>query len=141
MTAMDQDGAATLRGLPKLDVLLVEDVEINRDLMVQILEDLCELRVAQDGAEALSQIARRRPDVLLLDLSLPLIDGWEIARRLGGEPWRDRLWIIALTAHAMSGDREAALDAGCDDYMAKPVDETALLRLMAGIARRRRSGG
>lgn len=141
MTFPDQDGATSLRNLPKLDVLLVEDIEINRDLMVQILEGLCHLRVAEDGGEAMEQILHRPPDVILLDLSLPVIDGWEIARRIAGEPWRGDVWVVALTAHAMSGDRDKALEAGCDDYMMKPVDDIALLRLLAGVAQQRRSGG
>ncbi|OWU76159.1 hypothetical protein ATO3_06840 [Marinibacterium profundimaris] len=122
-----------------MDVLLVEDIEINRDLMVQILEGLCHLRVAVDGGQAMAAIDHRPPDVILLDLSLPVIDGWEIARRIAPEPWRGDVWVVALTAHAMSGDKEKALQAGCDDYMMKPVDDIALLRLLAGVAMQRKA--
>jgi CheY-like chemotaxis protein len=86
-----------------------------------------EVIVAKDGAEGIASATRERPDLILMDLSLPVIDGWEAARRLKGSPETRAIPIIALSAHAMTGDRERALAAGCDDYDTKPVDLQGLM--------------
>lgn len=107
-------------------ILIVEDVELNRDLLVQLLEDEHEVTTATDGAAGLEAAARLRPDLILMDLSLPVIDGWEASRRLKADPELRHIPLIALTAHAMEGDEARARECGCDDYLAKPIDEDLL---------------
>jgi CheY-like chemotaxis protein/anti-sigma regulatory factor (Ser/Thr protein kinase) len=109
-------------------LLLVEDNEMNRDMLTRRLERKgYEVRVALDGAEAIAKAMSDSPDLILLDMSLPVIDGWEAARRLKKEAATRRIPVIALTAHAMAGDREKALAAGCDDFDTKPIDLQRLL--------------
>src|SRR5262247_2518353 len=103
-------------------ILIVEDVELNRDLLIQLLEDDYALAVAIDGAAGVERAAIERPDLILMDLSLPVLDGWEATRQLKADPATRHIPVIALTAHAMAGDREKALAAGCDDFDTKPVD-------------------
>lgn len=112
-------------------VLVIEDVEINRDLLVQLLEEEYAIVTAVDGAAGLAAAARDRPDLILLDLSLPVLDGWEVARRLKADPALRRIPVIALTAHAMSGDEAKARACGCDDYLSKPIDEDLLFARLA----------
>src|ERR671925_1771735 len=112
-------------------ILVVEDVEFNRDLIVQLLEDHYEVLTAADGAEGLQLAARERPDLILMDLSLPVIDGWEATRRIKGNTALQAIPIIALSAHAMMGDQEKALQSGCDDYLSKPLDEDRLFAKLA----------
>jgi CheY-like chemotaxis protein len=107
-------------------ILIVEDVEFNKDLLVQLLEDDYEIVTADDGAAGLALAAREKPDLILMDLSLPVIDGWEATRRLKADPVLTDIPVIALTAHAMHGDEERARACGCDDYIAKPIDEDQL---------------
>lgn len=107
-------------------ILIVEDVEFNKDLLVQLLEDDYEIVTADDGAAGLALAAREKPDLILMDLSLPVIDGWEATRRLKADPVLTNIPVIALTAHAMHGDEERARACGCDDYVAKPIDEDQL---------------
>jgi two-component system cell cycle response regulator DivK len=107
-------------------ILIVEDVEYNRDLLVQLLEEEYEVVTAADGAAGIEAAARDRPDVILMDLSLPGIDGWEATRRLKARPETEAIPVIALTAHAMQGDEERARSCGCDDYLPKPIDEEQL---------------
>jgi len=107
-------------------ILIVEDVELNRDLLTQLLEDDYELATADDGAVGVQKAASERPDLILMDLSLPVIDGWEATRRIKADVATAAIPIIALTAHAMSGDEEKARAAGCDDFMTKPIDEELL---------------
>ena len=107
-------------------ILIVEDVELNRDLLMQLLEDDYELVSAADGAAGVEKAASERPDLILMDLSLPVIDGWEATRRIKADAATAAIPIIALTAHAMSGDEEKARAAGCDDFMTKPIDEDLL---------------
>src|SRR3954466_5861956 len=107
-------------------ILIVEDVELNRDLLMQLLEDDYELAAASDGAAGVEKAARERPDLILMDLSLPVIDGWEATRRIKANSATASIPVIALTAHAMSGDEEKARAAGCDDFMTKPIDEDVL---------------
>lgn len=108
-------------------VLVVEDVELNRDLLMQLLEDDYEVVTASDGEEGLETVRQVRPDLVLMDLSLPRLDGWEATRIIKADPELADIPIIALTAHAMHGDEERARQAGCDDYLTKPVDEDLLI--------------
>ena len=101
-------------------VLVVEDVDMNRELMVQLLEDRYEVIEAANGQDGVEAAERERPELILMDLSLPVMNGWEATRRLKANPELKSIPIIALTAHAMKGDRETALAAGCDDYLVKP---------------------
>ena len=107
-------------------ILIVEDVELNRDLLMQLLEDEYELTIAVDGGAGVEKAASERPDLILMDLSLPVIDGWEATRRIKGDAATAAIPVIAITAHAMSGDEEKARQAGCDDFMTKPIDEDLL---------------
>jgi two-component system, cell cycle response regulator DivK len=107
-------------------ILVVEDVEFNRDLVVQLLEDDYEIITAADGAEGLRLAEHERPDLILMDLSLPVIDGWEATRRIKANKALKHIPIIALSAHAMTGDEEKARQSGCDDYLSKPLDEDLL---------------
>jgi CheY-like chemotaxis protein len=109
-------------------VLVVEDNEMNRDMLCRRLERKgYSVLVAADGIEGMDLAKAKGPDVIIMDLSLPRIDGWEACRRLKADPSTSQIPIIALTAHAMSTDREKALQAGCDDFDTKPVDFTRLL--------------
>jgi two-component system cell cycle response regulator DivK len=109
-------------------VLYVEDNDDNVYMLRRRLERRgYEVLVATDGEAGVEAARRERPDLILMDLSLPVIDGWEATRRLKAAPETRAIPVVALSAHAMSGDREKALDAGCDDYDAKPVDFARLL--------------
>jgi CheY-like chemotaxis protein len=112
-------------------ILIVEDMELNRELLAQLLEDEHRLLFAQDGVTALALAAKTRPDLILMDLSLPRMDGWEATRRLKADPALGRIPVIVLTAHAMHGDEERARACGCDDFLTKPIDETALFDKIA----------
>jgi len=112
-------------------ILVVEDVELNQDLVVQLLEDNYEVLTAVDGAEGLQVAEREHPDLILMDLSLPVIDGWEATRRIKANAALKHIPIIALSAHAMMGDAEKALQSGCDDYLSKPLDEDLLFAKLA----------
>jgi two-component system, cell cycle response regulator DivK len=106
-------------------ILIVEDIELNIDLLVQILEDDYRLLVAKDGAEGVALTEQNRPDLVLMDISLPVMDGYEATRQIRNA--FPSLPIIGLSAHAMQGDAEKAKEAGCNDYLTKPVDEDLLL--------------
>ena len=109
-------------------ILLVEDNEMNRDMLGRRLQRRgFELVIAIDGEEGIAKALSEQPDIILMDMSLPGIDGWEATRRLKAMLEMQAIPIIALTAHAMSGDREKALEAGCDDYDTKPVEFDRLL--------------
>jgi CheY-like chemotaxis protein len=112
-------------------ILVVEDVDFNRDLVVQLLEDKYHVIEAVNGQEGLELAERERPELILMDLSLPVIDGWEATRRLKANDDLRSIPVIALTAHAMKGDEEKALAAGCDDYLVKPLDEDELMARIA----------
>lgn len=107
-------------------ILVVEDVDLNRELIVQLLEDTYQVIEAVNGQEGLELAELERPDLILMDLSLPVMDGWEATRRLKAHDELRSIPIIAITAHAMVGDEEKALAAGCDDYLVKPLDENQL---------------
>lgn len=116
--------------MPK--ILLVEDNEMNRDMLSRRLTRRgFEVEIAVDGEEGVAMAASLTPDLILMDMSLPKIDGWEATRRIKADPATQAIPVIALTAHAMSGDREQALAAGCDDYDTKPIE---LDRLMGKIS-------
>ena len=109
-------------------ILLVEDNELNRDMLSRRLTRRgYTVVVAEDGERALELVRSERPDLVLMDMSLPGIDGWEATRRLRADPDIAGVRVIALTAHAMTGDRERALEAGCDDYDTKPIELPRLL--------------
>jgi two-component system cell cycle response regulator DivK len=112
--------------MPK--ILLVEDNEMNRDMLSRRLERRgYEIVIAVDGQQGVDLARSSSPDLILMDMSLPVIDGWEATRQLKAQPEFKAIPIIALTAHAMSGDREKALEAGCDDYDTKPIELPRLL--------------
>ncbi len=104
-------------------LLLVEDNEMNRDMLVRRLKRAgYEVAIAVDGAEGVQMAFAEKPDLVLMDMSLPVMNGWDATRALRRDPRTSGVPIIALTAHAMPGDREMAMDAGCNDYDTKPVD-------------------
>lgn len=112
--------------LPK--ILLVEDNELNRDMLSRRLQRRgYDVIIAVDGAEGIEKAHAELPAIILMDMSLPKVDGWEATRRLKAEDDTKHIPVIALTAHAMRGDREKAMEAGCDDYDTKPVDLPRLL--------------
>jgi len=112
-------------------ILLVEDNPENRDMLSRrLLRRGFELAYAEDGAQAVESARNERPDLILMDLNLPVMDGWEATRRIKADPATAAIPVIALTAHAMAGDSQAALEAGCDDYDTKPVDLPRLLEKM-----------
>jgi CheY-like chemotaxis protein len=112
-------------------ILIVEDNEMNRDVLSRRLaRQGFEILVAVDGRSGLAMAEAERPDLILMDLTMPEVDGWECTRRLKAAPHTRTIPIIALSAHAMRGDREKAIDAGCDDFDTKPLDFNALLDKM-----------
>ena len=115
-------------------ILLVEDNELNRDMLKRRLsrKDF-EVICAVNGAEGIDMAREHKPDLVLMDMSLPQIDGWEATRQLKSDEATAHIPVIALTAHAMSGDKEKALAAGCDDYDTKPVDFKRLLGKMEAL--------
>lgn len=118
-------------------ILIVEDNEMNRDMLSRRLTRRgYEVVVAVDGQDGLEWAASESPDLILMDMSLPIIDGWEATRQLKANPELKSIPVIALTAHAMAGDREQALTAGCDDYDTKPIElERLLTKIQAQLER------
>ena len=115
-------------------ILLVEDNEMNRDMLSRRLARRGhEILVAVDGAEGVARASAELPDLILMDMSLPVLDGWEATRRIKADPATARIPVIALTAHAMAGDREQALAAGCDDYDTKPIELDRLVEKIAAL--------
>jgi two-component system cell cycle response regulator DivK len=115
-------------------ILLVEDNEMNRDMLSRRLERRgFQVVMAVDGADGVAKAKTEQPALVLIDMSLPVIDGWEAARRIREDPVTASIPMIALTAHAMDGDREKAIAAGCNDYDVKPVDLARLLEKMAAL--------
>ncbi len=115
-------------------ILLVEDNEMNRDMLSRRLRrNGYEVVIAIDGQQGVEMAAAESPDLILMDMSLPVIDGWEAARRVRENEATRKIPVIALTAHAMAGDREKAIEAGCDDYDTKPVEITRLLGKIAAL--------
>jgi CheY-like chemotaxis protein len=123
-------------------VLLVEDNEMNRDMLSRrLIRKGYAVALALDGGEAVTMASSEEPDIILMDMSLPVIDGWEATRRIKSNPATSRIPVIALTAHAMSGDREQALAAGCDDYDTKPIELPRLLGKIEGLLSRVTAAG
>ena len=119
-------------------ILLVEDNDLNRDMLTRRLAKRgYEVITATDGEEGLVLAQAEQPDLVLMDMSLPGIDGWETTRRLRAEAGTAAIPVIALTAHAMAGDRERALEAGCDEYDTKPVEMDRLLLKIESLTRPR----
>lgn len=115
-------------------ILLVEDNEMNRDMLSRRLARRgFEVEIAVDGAQGVARALEGGWDLILMDMSLPEVDGWEATRQIRASGERGAMPIIALTAHAMSGDRDKALDAGCNDYDTKPVDLERLLGKIAAL--------
>jgi len=118
--------------MPK--ILLVEDNEMNRDMLSRRLERRgYRVTIALDGEQGVAMAGSDAPDLILMDMSLPVLDGWEAARQLKAATATQAIPIIALTAHAMVGDREKAIEAGCDDYDTKPVEFQRLLEKIEAI--------
>ena len=115
-------------------ILLVEDNEMNRDMLSRrLIRNGHQVVIAVDGQQGVSMALSELPDLILMDMSLPVIDGWEATRRVRANDATRKIPVIALTAHAMSGDREKAMEAGCDDYDTKPVEITRLLGKMTAL--------
>jgi two-component system cell cycle response regulator DivK len=115
-------------------VLLVEDNEMNRDMLSRRLKRKgFEVLIAVDGKQGVDMALAESPEIILLDMSLPVMDGWEAAGKLKSDPTTSGIPILALTAHAMDGDREKALEAGCDDYDTKPVNFARLLEKISAL--------
>lgn len=112
-------------------ILIVDDIETNIDLLEQILDDVYDISIARSGEEALESILNLRPDLILMDVALPGISGLETTQVIKATPGLANIPVIAVTSHAMRGDRTKALEAGCDDYLTKPVDEDLLLQTIA----------
>lgn len=111
-----------------IKILLVEDNEMNRDMLSRRLARRgYQVEIAVDGEQGVNMATSATPDLILMDMSLPVIDGWEATRRIKANPATQGIPVIALTAHAMAGDQEQARNAGCDDYDTKPVDLARLL--------------
>jgi two-component system cell cycle response regulator DivK len=118
-------------------ILLVEDNEMNRDMLSRrLIRSGFEVVMAIDGEQAVALAQSELPDLILMDMSLPVIDGWEATRRVKAAEVTSSIPIIALTAHAMSGDREKTLNAGCDDYDTKPIEMPRLLGKINALLRR-----
>jgi CheY-like chemotaxis protein len=112
--------------MPK--ILLVEDNDLNRDMLSRRLARKgYDVLIAEDGAKAVAAAVAEKPDLVLMDMSLPVLDGWEATRRLKAAPGTRSIPVIALTAHAMSTDKQKAIEAGCDDYDTKPINLPRLL--------------
>ncbi|HLX70993.1 MAG TPA: response regulator [Verrucomicrobiae bacterium] len=121
--------------MPK--ILLVEDNEMNRDMLSRRLQRKgYEVVIATDGEQAVAMATSESPALILMDMSLPVFDGWEATRRLKAADGTKKIPVIALTAHAMAGDREKSLEAGCDDYDTKPIELPRLLEKMETLLNR-----
>jgi two-component system cell cycle response regulator DivK len=115
-------------------ILLVEDNDMNRDMLSRrLVRNGYEVFIAMDGQQGADMAMSERPDLILMDMSLPVIDGWEATRRIKANDATRRIPVIALTAHAMAGDREKAMEVGCDDYDTKPIEISRLLGKIAAL--------
>lgn len=117
-----------------LKILLVEDNEMNRDMLSRrLMRRGYHVVSAEDGEQGVSQAGAEQPDLILMDMNMPILDGWEASKRIKADPLTRAIPIIALTAYAMSGDREKILAAGCDDYDSKPIEFERLLEKIAAM--------
>lgn len=124
----NKHGLFAVWGTDMITILLVEDNELNRDMLSRRLERRnYRVLIAVDGKQGVHMAKSEVPDLILMDMSLPVLDGWEATRQIKAAAETQGIPIIALTAHAMTGDREKALEAGCDDYDTKPIEFTRLL--------------
>lgn len=114
--------------MAKKKILVVDDAEFNRDLLLQLLEDDYEVIMAVDGGEGVRKAEQERPDLILMDLGMPVMDGWQATRKIKANGELKHIPIIAVTSHAMVGDEIQARQAGCDDYVPKPIDENELMK-------------
>ena len=115
-------------------ILLIEDNEMNRDMLSRrLIRNGHEVSIAIDGQQGADMAMAQLPDLILMDMSLPVIDGWEATRRIKANDATRKIPVIALTAHAMAGDREKAMEVGCDDYDTKPVEISRLLGKIAAL--------
>jgi CheY-like chemotaxis protein len=121
-------------------ILLVEDNEMNRDMLSRrLIRKGYEVVMALDGRQAVEMAAGENPDLIIMDMSLPVIDGWEATRQVKAAPATRAIPVIALTAHAMAGDREKAIEAGCDDYDTKPIELPRLLGKITSLLERKQT--
>jgi two-component system cell cycle response regulator DivK len=121
-------------------ILLVEDNEMNRDMLSRrLIRKGYEVVMALDGRQAVEMASGENPDLIIMDMSLPVIDGWEATRQVKAAPATRTIPVIALTAHAMAGDREKAIEAGCDDYDIKPIDLPRLLEKITMLLGRKQA--
>jgi CheY-like chemotaxis protein len=114
--------------MSKKKILIVDDTDFNRDLVVQLLEDEYDMLIAENGEEALQKSEAERPDLILMDLGMPVMDGWEATRLLKANSDLRHIPVIAVTSHAMVGDEIEARKAGCDYYLPKQIYEDLLIR-------------
>ena len=114
--------------MEKKTILVVDDTDWNRDLLVQLLEEDYTVLQAVDGEQGVKMTQEEKPDLILMDLGMPVMDGWEATRRIKANDALKQIPIIAVTSHAMVGDEIDARKAGCDDYLPKPIDEDLLMQ-------------
>ena len=114
--------------MAKKKILVVDDTEWNRDLMIQLLEDEYIILQAVDGEDGVRKTEEEKPDLILMDLGMPVMDGWEATRKIKANEALKHIPIIAVTSHAMVGDEIDARKAGCDDYLPKPIDDEVLIQ-------------
>ena len=134
MTEANESNRASERNQAMAKILLVEDNEMNRDMLSRRLKKKgFEVVMAVDGKAGVAMAKTETPDIILMDMSLPKIDGWEAPRRIKADDTLRSIPVIALTAHAMAGDRQKALDVGCDDYEVKPIDFERLTKKIAAL--------
>ena len=113
--------------MAKKTILIVDDTEWNRELLVQLLEENYNILQAVDGADGVRMTEENKPDLILMDLGMPVMDGWEATRKIKANDALKHIPVIAVTSHAMVGDEIDARKAGCDDYLSKPIDDEALI--------------
>ncbi len=109
-------------------ILVVDDTEWNRELLVQLLHDEYEIVEAVDGGDGIKKAEQEKPDLILMDLGMPVMDGWEATRKIKANSELKHIPVIAVTSHAMVGDEMTARESGCGDYVAKPIDQDELIR-------------
>ena len=124
---------AVSRSLAMKKILIIEDIEWNRDLLAQILEEDYEVVEAEDGAKGLEAAKQERPDLIIMDISLPEINGWDLAPMIRQSEGIEGVPIIAATAHAMAGDEARCREVGCNDYVSKPIDEDELMEKIEAL--------